>query len=653
MITGNLRNEADAVRKRFYYMSEPIKHECGIALLRLRKPLDYYREKYGDSLYGLGRMYLLMEKQHNRGQDGAGMVNIKFGMPPGTTYTDVVKSNTATPIKDIFQRTYADIENRVKGHEDRLSDMAWVKDNLPFSGELFLGHLRYGTFGKNDIRNIHPFIRESNWKTRNLIIAGNFNLTNINELFDHLVECGQHPVQMGDTITVLEKLAKFLDHENQRLYDEYKAKGLSKIEISAIMPKALDLKAIVKKIAEDWDGGFVFGGMVGYGDAFVIRDRHGIRQAYYYCDDEVLVVASERPVIQTVFNVPFEKVTELPAGHIILSRYSGEVEISPCLEPVEKQTPCSFEHIYFSRGTDAQIYEERKKLGALLVPAVLEAIDYDLENCVFTSIPNTAQVAYTGMRDAVYAYTEEQKAKKIAALDHKPDWEELRKILSFRPRMEQIVVKDAKMRTFITGDDQRNDLVSHVYDVTYGQVRTNTDSLVAIDDSIVRGTTLRQSILRILDRLAPKKIVIVSSAPQIRYPDCYGIDMAKLSDFIAFQAAIALLKERGMDNVIQETYQLCKAQLDLPRQEAVNHVKAIYAPFTDEEISAQIARMLKTKHIRAEVQVIYQTVENLHKACPQNTGDWYFTGNYPTPGGNLVVCRSFVNYMENRNARAY
>ncbi len=634
-------------------MSENIKHECGIALLRLRKPIAYYKEKYGDSLYGLNRMYLLMEKQHNRGQDGAGMVDIKFGMPPGTTYTDVVRSNTATPIKDIFQRTFAEIESRLKGQEEKLSDMDWVKANLPFSGELFLGHLRYGTFGKNDIQNIHPFIRESNWKTRNLIIAGNFNLTNIEDLFDNLVECGQHPVRMGDTITVLEKLAKFLDHENQRLYDIYKAKGYSKIEISSMMPQALDLKAIVKKVAEDWDGGFVFGGLVGYGDAFVIRDRHGIRPAYYYCDDEVLVVASERPVIQTVFNVPFEKVQELPAGHILLSHYGGEVEVSPCLEPAGKISPCSFEHIYFSRGTDARIYEERKELGALLVPAVLKSINYDLENCVFTSIPNTAQVAYTGMRDGIYAYTEKQKALRLASLDHKPDLAEIERILSFRPRMEQIVVKDAKLRTFITGDDERNDLVSHVYDVTYGQVRPGQDSLVAIDDSIVRGTTLRQSILRILDRLKPKKIVIVSSAPQIRYPDCYGIDMAKLGDFIAFQAAIALLKERGMEKVIEDTYQRCKEQLSLPRQQAVNHVKAVYEPFTDDEISAQIGRMLKSEHIQAEVEVIYQTVENLHKACPDTPGDWYFTGNYPTPGGNLVVCRSFVNYVEKKNVRAY
>ena len=528
-----------------------------------------------------------------------------------------------------------------------------LKREVEFTGELFLGHLRYGTFGKNDIENVHPVSRENNWMTRSLVLAGNFNLTNIEDLFDNLVECGQHPVRMGDTITVLEKLAKFLDHENQRLYDIYKAKGYSKIEISSMMPQALDLKAIVKKVAEDWDGGFVFGGLVGYGDAFVIRDRHGIRPAYYYCDDEVLVVASERPVIQTVFNVPFEKVQELPAGHILLSHYGGEVEVSPCLEPAGKISPCSFEHIYFSRGTDARIYEERKELGALLVPAVLKSINYDLENCVFTSIPNTAQVAYTGMRDGIYAYTEKQKALRLASLDHKPDLAEIERILSFRPRMEQIVVKDAKLRTFITGDDERNDLVSHVYDVTYGQVRPGQDSLVAIDDSIVRGTTLRQSILRILDRLKPKKIVIVSSAPQIRYPDCYGIDMAKLGDFIAFQAAIALLKERGMEKVIEDTYQRCKEQLSLPRQQAVNHVKAVYEPFTDDEISAQIGRMLKSEHIQAEVEVIYQTVENLHKACPDTPGDWYFTGNYPTPGGNLVVCRSFVNYVEKKNVRAY
>ncbi|MDE6493944.1 MAG: class II glutamine amidotransferase [Bacteroidales bacterium] len=634
-------------------MSDAIKHECGIALLRLRKPIEYYREKYGDSLYGLGRMYLLMEKQHNRGQDGAGMAGIKFGMEPGSTYADVVRSNTATPIKDIFQRTYARIESLAEGKDSRYSDMEWVKRNLPFSGELFLGHLRYGTFGKNDIRNIHPFIRESNWKTRHLIIAGNFNLTNIGDIFDSLVASGQHPVQTGDTVTVLEKLAKYLDHENQRLYDAYKAKGLSKVEISAMMPDALDLKKIVKTVAEEWDGGFVFGGMVGYGDAFVIRDRKGIRPAYYYCDDEILVAASERPVIQTVFNVPFEKVRELPAGHIILSHHNGEVEVSPCLESAGEQTPCSFEHIYFSRGTDADIYRERKELGALLVPEVLKAIDYDLENSVFTSIPNTAQVAFTGMRDAVYAYNEHRKAEAIIALGDHPRKEDIERILAFQPRMEQIVVKDAKMRTFITGDDQRNDLVSHVYDVTYGQVREWRDTLVAIDDSIVRGTTLRQSILRILDRLCPRKIVIVSSAPQIRYPDCYGIDMAKLGDFIAFQATVALLRERGMENVLEETYAKCKAQLERPREEAVNHVCDIYRPFTDAEISKKISCMLRTEHIKAEVDVIFQRVENLHKACPHSSGDWYFTGRYPTPGGNLVACRAFVNYIENRNTRAY
>ncbi|MCH5244701.1 MAG: class II glutamine amidotransferase [Lentimicrobiaceae bacterium] len=634
-------------------MSENIKHECGIAMLRLRKPIEYYREKYGDSLYGLGKMYVLMEKQHNRGQDGAGMACIKFGMPPGTTYTDVVRSNSATPIKEIFQQTYAQIESLVGSDKSRYADMDWVKNNLPFSGELFLGHLRYGTFGKNDIRNIHPFVRQSNWKTRNLIIAGNFNLTNIDELFDDLVNSGQHPVMLGDTITVLEKLAKFLDHENQRLYDQYKQAGHSKVEISAIMPQALDLKEIVRKVAQDWDGGFVFGGMVGYGDAFVIRDAKGIRPAFYYMDDEVLVVASERPVIQTVFNVPFEQVKELPAGHIILSHYNGEVDITPCLKPAGELSPCSFEHIYFSRGTDAEIYRERKRLGALLVPDVLKEIKYDLENTVFTSIPNTAQVAYTGMREGVYDYNERQKIEKVMALGASPKREDLEKVLLFSPRMEQIVVKDAKMRTFITGDDQRKNLVNHIYDVTYGQVREFRDTLVAIDDSIVRGTTLRESILRMLDRLCPKKIVIVSSAPQIRYPDCYGIDMAKLGDFIAFQATVSLLKEQGREDILADTYRKCKEQLEKPRNEAVNHVKAVYAPFTDAQISEKIAQMLRTDAIKAEVAVIYQSVENLHKACPNSHGDWYFTGNYPTPGGNAVACRAFVNYMENKNTRAY
>ncbi|MEG1718428.1 MAG: amidophosphoribosyltransferase [Bacteroidales bacterium] len=634
-------------------MSEAIKHECGIAMIRLRKPLSYYEQKYGVGLYGLRKMYLLMEKQHNRGQDGAGMANIKFDMPPGETYIDVIRSNADTPIKDVFEKTFSSIKKLVESNIEKLNDTAWLKEHVPFSGELFLGHLRYGTFGKNDIGNIHPFIRESNWKTRNLVLAGNFNLTNIDELFEDLVCCGQHPVRMGDTVTVLEKIAKLLDHENQKLYDAYKAEGLNKIQISEKMPQALDVKKIIQKVAKSWDGGFVFAGMLGYGDAFVLRDRHGIRPAYYYLDEEVLVVASERPVIQTTFNVPLEEVHELPAGNIILSKYTGEVSISPCLEKAEEIKSCSFEHIYFSRGTDAGIYAERKKLGALLVPDVLKAIDYDLKNAVFSSIPNTAQVAFNGMRDALYSYCRSVQAEKIMALGKDLNLEKLEEILKIAPRTDQIVVKDAKMRTFITRDDERDDLVSHVYDVTYGQVREYVDTLVVVDDSIVRGTTLKQSILRILDRLGPKKIVVVSSAPQIRYPDCYGIDMAKLSDFIAFQAAVALLKERGKGSILEEVYEKTKAQMQRPKEEVKNYVREIYKPFTAEEISDKIGDLLSPKDIRAEVKVIYQSIDHLHEACPESKGDWYFSGKYPTPGGNVVVSRSFLNFMENKNKRAY
>ena len=638
-------------------MSDSIKHECGIALIRLLKPLSYYKEKYGSSLYGMDKMYLMLEKQHNRGQDGAGFACIKFDMPPGKTYIDIARSVTGTPIKDAFAEAADRIKASVRD-EAVYQDPEALKMCAPFCGELFLGHVRYGTFGGNTIESTHPFIRESNWKSRNLILAGNFNLTNVKDLFRSLVEVGQHPVNMSDARTVLEKLASQLDHDNQKLYDGYRAQGLSKPQISEMMPKALDLRKIVSKVASDWDGGFVFSGLLGYGDAFVVRDPNGIRPAFYYKDDEILVVASERPVIQTAFNVPLAEVRELPPAGMIWARRTGEVEITEYMTPSANPRPCSFERIYFSRGTDADIYAERKRLGALLCDDLLKAIDRDLENAVFSSIPNTAQVAFHGLSEALERYCDTIKAERLHRLQAETPGqplsaERIRSVLDFHPRTDQIVVKDAKMRTFITQDKDRDDLVSHVYDVTYGKIREFKDTLVVLDDSVVRGTTLRRSILRILDRLGPKRIVVASSAPQIRYPDCYGIDLAKMGDLIAFQAAVSLLKSSGRAGLIEEVYRECCRQSALPAVEQVNVVKRIYEPFGYEEISDHIAELLTTQGMRAEIKVVFQTVENLHKACPRHTGDWYFTGDYPTPGGNAVVNRAFINYIENKNERAY
>lgn len=633
-------------------MSEQIKHECGIALIRLLKPIEYYYEKYGDSLYGLNKMYLLMEKQHNRGQDGVGMANIKFDSEPGQEYISIVKSVTNTPIKDAFSQVFKPIKAMMKENPNVLNDVAYIKRNLNFTGELFLGHLRYGTFGKNSLESTHPFVRENNWKTRNMVIAGNFNLTNVSELFSELVASGQHPMRMGDTATVLEKIGEILDQENQKLYDKFKSHGIDRKEISKKIAEELDIRSILEKASKSWDGGFVFVGMLGHGDAFVMRDAHGIRPAYYYMDDEVLVVASEKPVIQTTFKVQRENVKELAPGHVIIAKRNGDISIEPYTQPAES-TPCSFERIYFSRGTDADIYQERKKLGYLLTQDILKAIDYNLENTVFSSIPNTASVAFHGLTEGLYDYCRQNQAEQIIKAKGNLSSEELKKILDQKPRVDQIAVKDAKMRTFITKDKDRDDLVSHVYDVTYGLVREYVDTLVVVDDSIVRGTTLRQSILRILDRLGPKKIIVVSSAPQIRYPDCYGIDMAILGDFCAFQAAIALLKEGGMESIIQDVYEKSKAQMSLPTSEMVNYVREIYNPFTPQQISLKIAELLKPKGINAEVELIFQTIEGLHQACPNNKGDWYFTGKYPTPGGTKVVSQAFINYIEKRKDRAY
>jgi amidophosphoribosyltransferase len=632
-------------------MSDAIKHECGIALVRLLKPIDYYIKKYGTATYGLDKMYLLMEKQHNRGQDGAGIANIKFDVDPGQRYISRYRSNDQQPIKDIFGKINAKFQAVVDEDPERLKDADWLKKNVAFTGELSLGHLRYGTFGGNSIELCHPFLRQNNWMTKNLVVAGNFNLTNVDELFKILVEIGQHPKQKSDTVTVMEKIGHYLDEENQELYDKYKAEGHTRQEISALIAKNLDLQKILQHSAADWDGGYAMAGLVGHGDAFVLRDPSGIRPAFYYQDDEVVVVASERPVIQTAFNIPIESVHEIDPGHALIIKKDGDVSMQQVLEPLEKMS-CSFERIYFSRGSDRDIYRERKQLGKNVIPQVLKAIDNDLKNSVFSFIPNTAETSFYGMMKGMQEELNKIKFKKIKALGDNPSDEDLQAVLALRNRMEKIAIKDAKLRTFITQDDSRDDLVAHVYDITYGSVY-ETDNLVIIDDSIVRGTTLKKSILNILDRLNPKKIVVVSSAPQIRYLDCYGIDMAKMGDFIAFQAAIALLKDHGKENIIEETYQKCKAQEGLLKEEIINNVKDIYAPFTAEEISGKIAELLTPAHINAKVDIVYQSIEGLHAACPDHKGDWYFTGNYPTPGGNQVINRAFIYYVEGIDKRAY
>lgn len=633
-------------------MSEQIKHECGIAMLRLLKPLEYYQEKYGNA-WALNRMYLLMEKQHNRGQDGAGLANIKFDTKPGEQYINIIKSNSSKPIQDIFNDAFADMKRLQKESPDKISDVQWLKQNARFVGELFLGHLRYGTFGKNELDNLHPFLRENNWKTRNLVLAGNFNLTNIDEMLDKLISLGQHPVKVADAAIILEKIGKFLDRDVERIFKQYKAQRMPNIEISQRIGEELDIETILTSSAKKWDGGYVMAGLIGHGDAFVLRDENGIRPCFYYYDDEIAVVASERPVIMTTFNKPLTEIKELEPGHAIIIKKNGQISIKQIKEPAQKPAKCSFERIYFSRGTDADIYEERKALGKLICPRVLQAIDYDIKNTVISYIPNTASVAFQGMAEAFADYANEQKIKAILENKDRLDETVLRDIFTLAPRREYIAVKDVKLRTFITKDSERDDMVAHVYDVTYGQVREYVDNLVVIDDSIVRGTTLKQSIVRILDRLGPKKIVIASSAPQIRYPDCYGIDMSRMGEFIAFNAAIALLKESGQEHIIEEVYRKSKAQENLPKEEIVNYVKEIYAPFTDEQISAKITELVTPDNINAEIEIVFNTIESLHKACPENTGDWYFTGDYPTPGGNKVVNRAFINYYEGNNQRAY
>lgn len=633
-------------------MSDQIKHECGIALIRLLKPLHYYSEKYGTPFYGVNRLYLLMEKQHNRGQDGAGVANIKLDVDPGSRYISRHRSNASQPIADVFGKINQRFADAAKDHPKEVRDPEWLKAHLPFTGELFMGHLRYGTYGKNSIENCHPFLRQNNWMTRNLVIAGNFNLTNVDELFSQLVDLGQHPKEKSDTVTVLEKIGHFLDEENELLFKRYKQEGYANKEISDLIAKDLDIQRILSRSAKSWDGGYVIMGMVGHGDAFVMRDPNGIRPAWYYADEEIVVVASERPALQTTFNLPVEALHEITPGHALIIKKNGKVSEQQFREPMEKKS-CSFERIYFSRGSDADIYKERKELGRRVCPAILEAVDFDLKHTVFSYVPNTAESAFHGVVKGMEAYLRDVKKKKILKAGSDITPEHLDEILSMRPRVEKIAIKDAKLRTFITEDAQRDDLVAHVYDITYGTIEKGVDNLVVIDDSIVRGTTLKKSILRMLDRLEPKKIVIVSSAPQIRYPDCYGIDMARLGDFVAFSAAMQLLHDRNMEEVIDRVYHLCKEQLENPAAEMINHVKEIYRPFTAAEISEQITKMIRPRDIRAEVEIIFQKIEDLHEACPEHKGDWYFSGNYPTPGGNKVVCRAFVNYMEGLNARAY
>ncbi len=632
-------------------MSDAIKHECGIALVRLKKPLQFYKDKYGSAFYGINKMYLLMEKQHNRGQDGAGFASIKFNVEPGTRYISRVRSNQPQPIQDIFGQINGRLNSVLEENPDKKDDVDWQEQNMPYVGNLFLGHVRYGTFGKNSLESVHPFLRQRNWRHQNLMVAGNFNMTNSHQILEELIELGQHPKELTDTVTVMEKIGHFLEDEVAKLYQKAKKKGYNKRNASSYIEENLNVKKVLKRSSRSWDGGYAMAGLIGHGDAFVLRDPNGIRPTYFYEDDEVVVVASERPVIQTVFNVAIEDVKELERGHALIIKKSGKTSIKLVNEPKEKLS-CSFERIYFSRGSDASIYEERKNLGKYVFPKILESIDNDISNTVFSYIPNTAETSFYGMTEAAEDVLNQQKTTKILEGGKGLSAEKVTEILSERPRFEKIAIKDAKLRTFITDDSSRDDLVEHVYDITYGVVKP-TDNLVIIDDSIVRGTTLKKSIIKILDRLNPKKIIVVSSAPQIRYPDCYGIDMARIDAFIAFKAAIELLKDTDQYHIVDEVYKKCKEQQSKTDVEIINFVKEIYAPFSAIEISAKIANMLKTKDIKAEVEVIYQTIEGLHKACPDNLGDWYFTGNYPTPGGMRVVNQAFINFYEGNDKRAY
>ncbi|MBN4070822.1 amidophosphoribosyltransferase [Olleya sp. AH-315-F22] len=632
-------------------MSDALKHECGIALIRLLKPLEYYKEKYGSAFYGVNKMYLMMEKQHNRGQDGAGFASIKLNSQPGERYISRVRSIAQQPIQDIFSQINDRINKELNEHPEYVNNVDLQKKHIPYVAELLLGHVRYGTFGKNSVESVHPFLRQNNWMHRNLILAGNFNMTNVKELFNNLVELGQHPKEYTDTITIMEKIGHFLDDAVSKIYKNLKKEGYNKNECSPLIAERLRLDKILKKAAKNWDGGYTLAGLLGHGDSFVLRDPAGIRPAYYYQDDEVVVVASERPVIQTVFNVDFDDVKELDPGHAIITKKSGETSITQILKPLERKA-CSFERIYFSRGSDAEIYKERKMLGKLIMPKVLESIDYDIKNSVFSYIPNTAETSFFGMIETVEDFLNKKKTDAILTGKRSISAKKVTEILSVRPRIEKIAIKDVQLRTFITEDSSRNDLVAHVYDITYGVIKP-TDNLVIIDDSIVRGTTLKMSIIKMLDRLNPKKIVVVSSAPQIRYPDCYGIDMANLESLIAFKAALELLKDINKYHIVETVYNKCKEQVGLHDKDVKNYVKDIYNLFTAEQISDKIAELVCNNTIKADVKIIFQPIENLHKACPKNLGDWYFTGNYPTAGGNRVVNKAFINFYEGNKERAY
>ena len=632
-------------------MSDRLNHECGLALIRLLKPLEFYQKKYGSATYGLNKLYLMLEKQHNRGQDGAGFASVKLNMSPGQRFMHRERSANQNPIQEIFKSANDNLGDYRNNYPRFKNDISSLKRNVPHVSELFLGHVRYGTFGKNSKDAVHPFLRQNNWMHRNLIVAGNFNMTNNNQMFQDLVSLGQHPKEMSDTVTIMERIGHFLDDSVSKIYKKLKKEGVSKMDASSIIAERIDLHKIIKKASKDWDGGYVIGGLIGHGDAFVVRDQAGIRPAFFYQDDEVVVVASERPVIQTVFNTDFDEIKEINPGDCLIIKKSGKVFTKNVIESNLKKS-CSFERIYFSRGSDKEIYNERKKLGKLVFPQILESVDSDLENTVFSYIPNTAEVSFYGLVHEAEKYIIDLVRKKILRNKSKINNENLKRILSFRPRIEKVAIKDAKLRTFITDDVNRDELVKHVYDITYGSIK-KTDNLVIVDDSIVRGTTLQKSILKMLNRLSPKKIVVVSSAPQIRYPDCYGIDMAIMDDLIAFRAAIRLFKKKFNAGILEKIYKKCIKENKKTVTQIKNIVKEIYNPFTDNQISKEISRMLKDKDITSEVEVVFQSIENLHKACPNHLGDWYFSGDYPTPGGNKVVNKAFINYFEGNKKRAY
>ena len=633
-------------------MSDLLQHECGIALLRLKKPLQYYIDTYGTAFYGLNKMYLLMEKQRNRGQDGVGLANVKIDVPPGHRYLSRSRSTAKQPIEDLFSQVMGRFADTREHHPEKLKDAEWLQKEFAFTGEVFLGHLRYGTYGRNTIERVHPFLRQNNWRSRTLALAGNFNLTNVDELFDKLVELGQHPKEKADTVTVLEKVGHFLDDEVEQQFRALKDSGHDNAEISQLIADRIDVTNVLQRASGNWDGGYVMGGIIGTGDAFITRDPNGIRPCFWYEDDEVIVAASERPVIQTAFNAPTSEVRELQPGEGLIVKRDGTAEVSQ-VRPAAERTPCSFERIYFSRGNDADIYRERMALGESLVPRVLEAIEHDIDSAVFSFIPNTAETSFYGLVRGMEKHVNQSKIQRILGLGANPEPDEVRSILEEQPRVEKIALKDAKLRTFIADDGARDDLVAHAYDITYGTVERGQDQMVVIDDSIVRGTTLKRSILRILDRLGPRRIVVVSSAPEIRYPDCYGIDMARMGDFVAFQAAIALHRERGNEALIEEVYQACKAELEKPYEQQENKVQPIYESLSEEDTAAKISELLTPADMGAEVRIIFQSVAGLHAAIPEHKGDWYFTGNFPTPGGNRVANRAFVYWKEGRSERAY